>query len=168
MVELFQSSLKNHNIEFQYDKSLVQKSHGYEIYKDVVILTPGTWADTITNAGVLYKEDTLKKFCSNWEKHSYVNLGHSHYPLDYVGTVQSQYYNNGVRADLYINQNTTNGRDIIEKINSEEINLLSVEMKTDDYWDIENMSRSAEKILFLGVSVIGPWPGPACIDAKIK
>jgi len=167
-MELFQPSLKIHNIDFSYDKSRVQKSHGYEVYKDVVIFTSGTWADTITNCDVLYKEDVLRRHYSNWDKYSYVNLGHSHYPLDFVGTVQNKYYDKGVKADLYINQNTSNGKDIIEKINSDEINQLSVEMKTDDYWDIENMMRSAEKILFLGVSIIGPFPGPACSDARIK
>ena len=168
-MELFEPNLKIHNIDFVYDKSLIQKSYGRQIYKDVTILTPGEWADSITNAKVLYKEDTLRCNHLNWENRSgYVNLGHSHYPLDYVGTVQNQYYDKGVKADLYINENTSNGRDIIEKINADEINNLSVELKTQDYWDTEHMMRSPEKILFLGVSILGPFPTPACADARIK
>jgi phage head maturation protease len=167
-MELFEQSLKIHDIDFVYDKSLIQKSHGYEVYKDVTILTPGEWADSITNAKVLYREDVLRKSYTNWDKYSYVNLGHSHYPLDFVGTVQNKYYENGVKADLFINQNTSNGRDIIEKINADEVNKLSVELRTQDYWDVEHMMRSPEKMLFLGVSILGPFPSPACTDARIK
>jgi hypothetical protein len=165
----YDKSLKFHNVTLDYSSSIIEKSNegGYRIYKDVTVLTPGKWSDMITNSPVLYKSDILRKHFTSWSDR-YVNLGHSHYPLDYVGTFRDEYFDNGVKGDLYINPNTSNGRDIINKIDSKEINLLSVEMQSEDYWDSEQMMRCADNIEFLGVSIIGPFPGPACKDSRIQ
>lgn len=167
-MELFEPSLKLHNLDFNYNTSIIQKSNGQKVYKDVVILTPGVWADSISNSQIMYKEDVIRRDYSNWDNLKYVNLGHSHFPLDLVGTVQDPYYDNGVRADLRLNSNTSNGRDIIELIDQGLINKLSVELRTQDYWDSQNMVRCVGKALFMGVSILGPNQTPACAEARIK
>lgn len=153
--------------ELEYDDNIFLKAGNVKIYKNVKFITPGEWSDMITNAPVLWAEDKLKKFSTNWYS-NYVNLGHSHEPLAFIGTVQNQkWFNGAVIGDLHINPKLTNGKDTIEGIDSHLLNHVSIEVGTEDYWDSAKQKRCADNIIFLGVSIIGPWPGGACPDAKI-
>jgi len=121
----------------------------------------------ITQAPVLYEADIIKKYSTNWAS-NYVDLGHSWAPLDFIGTVQNQYFrDNALYGDLYINPNTKNGADAITLIDCGILKSLSIEMATDDSWNSDHMMRCANELEFMGVAIVGPRPGPACKDARI-
>ena len=152
----------------EYDSQISHKSQGMRIFKGAIMLTPGTWADMVTNANVLYKSDVIDKYSNNWVS-NYIDLQHSHHPRDLVGTVHNQYSKNGIlKGDLWINTNLTAGRDIVQLIDSNIVNQLSIEMFTNDKWDSNTHVRSVELIKFLGVAIIGGPDIPACKDTRIN
>lgn len=154
--------------KFKYDSQVSNKSHGMRIFKGAIVLTPGTWADMVTNANVLYKSDVIDRYSGNWVS-NYIDLQHSHHPRDLVGTVHNQYSKNGIlKADLWIDTNLTAGKDIVRLIDSSIVNQLSVEMMTNDKWDSNTHVRSVETIKFLGVAILGGPSIAACVDTRIK
>jgi len=160
------------NLPFSYKVKTYGPERLYKsnvrIYEGATLLTPGSWADSVTNAPVLYRSDILKKYASNWED-NILTLGHDPMgsdPLKVVGTVQNQRWSNGaVIGDLYINTSTQNGRDAVALIEAGLINNVSVEM-TKDYWDSVNNTRYADNIRFQGVAIVGSHP--ACKNTRIK
>ena len=162
------------NTPLIYNDTIVSKSHNTKIYKDAVLLTPGTWSDMISNSEILYKDEILSKYARNWET-NYLDLQHSHHPLDMVGTVRNQRWGysdkikkNAVLGDLYIDKTLHAGSDIVKLIDSGIVNQLSVEMTTEDYWDVKEKSRAVSEINFLGLAIIGGPDIPACKDTRIR
>jgi hypothetical protein len=152
-----------------YGPEHLLKSNDIRIYEGSVLLSPGTWADSVTNAPVLYRSDILSKYASNWED-NLITLGHDPMgsdPLRIVGTVQNQRWENGsVVGDLYINTKTQAGRDAVSLIEAGLVNNVSVEMMTKDYWDSNKNVRYADNIRFKGVAIVGNHP--ACKNTRIK
>jgi len=152
-------------VKFEFDNKYVDKSTDARIYRDVTLLLPGSWSDSITQSPVLYREDVLKKYASNWEE-NYLNLDHSYKVLDRIGYIMNPHFSNGkVKADLYIYPITRNARDVISLIDKNLINWLSVEIKTEDDWDSRNNIRYVRQMSFLGAAIV---TSPACAGAKIK
>jgi hypothetical protein len=137
------------------------------IYEKATILTPGIWADSVTQKDCLYTAKALKKHSKNWES-NHLDLGHDvANPLSIVGSVQNQCWEDGaIKGDLFINPITQNARDAIALIDAGLVNNLSIEMVTDDYWDNKQLIRSADDIVFLGVAIVGPFP--ACTNTRIR
>lgn len=158
----FEYKVKSYGPEHLYKSNL-------RIYKGAVLLTPGTWSDSITNAPVLYRSDKLRKFSKNWEANT-LTLGHDPMgadPLKVIGTVENQRWENGaVVGDLYINTILRSGQDAVALIEAGLINNLSVEMRTKDYWDSKDNIRCADDIRFQGVAIVGSHP--ACKGTRIK
>ena len=152
----------------EYDTNILQKGGKYKVYKSAVILTPGIWHDMMTRADVKWSEIKIKAFATNWIT-DYINLGHEHHPTDFVGKVANPRYIDGaLRGDLCINKNLSRGKDVIEGIDEGILNQVSVEVISEDYWDSNEMIRCADNLKFMGVSIIGPYPPPACKDVKIR
>ena len=157
------------DLPLEFNNKIISKSHDIRIYKDAVLLTPGVWADSITNTDVLYRSDILSKYSTNWSS-NYIDLQHSHHPLDMCGTVRFQRFNNGkLLGDLHIDMKLDAGKKIVPVIDSGLANQLSIEMMTQDFWDSHDMVRYAGEITFIGLAILGgPSHGAACSDARIK
>ena len=150
------------------DIKYVYKGKDREIFRNAVLITPGEWADSVTNAPVVWEESKLMAYSNNWYS-NYINLGHQHNPLSFVGFIENQkWFNGAIRGDLCIYTNISKGKDAVTGIKNGLLNNLSIEVATHDYWNTELMKRCADEITFLGVSLLGPFPPPACADAKIN
>ena len=157
-----------------YDDTIVSKSHNTKVYKNAVLLTSGTWSDMISNSRILYKEEILSKYAKSWDS-SYIDLQHSHHPLDMAGTVRNQRWGysdkikkKAVIGDLYIDKTLHAGNEISKLIDSGIVNQVSVEMITEDYWDTASTTRAVSEIKFLGLAILGGPSIPACRDTIIQ
>jgi hypothetical protein len=141
------------NVGFDYNKKLVGKSTDVRIYRDVIILTEGTFTDSITMEPVFYPSDMLRNTVNRWNS-NYLNIDHSNKVLDRIGTVENARWNDGkVMADLYIHPITQNSIDAINLIDQGLINWLSVEILTNDSWD-RNDDRYVNDMEYLGLAVV--------------
>ena len=168
-MQKFELSKHYANIPLKFSDKIISKSHDIRIYKDAILLTPGVWADSISNNDVLYRSDILSKYSTNWSS-NYIDLQHSHHPLDLCGTVRFQRFNNGrLLGDLYIDKRLNAGSEIVKLIDAGLVNQLSIEMMTQDYWDSKDMIRYAGEITFIGLAILGgPSHSSACSDARIR
>lgn len=156
-------TIHNPLVEFKYDDRLIGKSSDAKIYRNTTLLTPGTFSDSLTMAGVRYDKDLLKNTVDNWHS-NYLNIDHSHEVLKRIGRVtNTKWMDNKVKADLYIYPVTKNARDTIKLIDQGLINWLSVEIMTEDGWD-KSDERFVKDLEYLGVAVVTE---PACKEAKI-
>lgn len=152
-------------VKFSYDTIIVNKATKARIYKNATLLTPGVFSDSITMAPVIYREDILKKFADKWES-NYLNIDHSYKVLDRIGYIVNPHFaNHKIVADLYIYPITRNARDVIALIDNNLINWMSVEIKTEDDWDMKENKRYVKEMEFIGAAVV---TSPACSDAIIK
>ena len=150
-------------VKFEYDKRLVGKATDVRIYRDVTILTEGTFSDSLSMEAVQYPKDVLKRTVSNWQS-NYLNIDHSHRVLDRIGKVENARWGDGkVKADLYIHPITENATDTIKLIDSGLINWLSVEIMTEDAYD-RNNERYVKDLDYIGLAVV---TAPACKGALI-
>lgn len=151
-------------VPFQYSKKKLSKATDVRIYRDCVLLSEGTWSDSITNAPVFYHRDELRKGSIQWES-KYLNLDHDYSVLKRLGFVENPYYENGkVLGDLYIFPVTQAAKDTIALIDAGLVNWLSVEMKTYDRWDYSENKIFAEDIRFIGAAIVLYG---ACPDSRI-
>ena len=158
-------TIHNPLIKFEYDKKQIGKSTGVRIYRNATLLAPGTWADSITNSPVVYPREILRKYAANWEER-YLNIDHSTRVLDRIGTVENPHFEDGrVKADLYIYPVTQNAKDVINLIDKGLVNWLSVEIKTEDIWDVSKNLRRVNWMSFIGCAVV---LYPACEEAIIN
>lgn len=159
------NSLHTPVIPFEYNEKIINKATDARIYRDVTLLAPGSWADSITLSPVIYPEEVLKRCATNWEE-NYLNLDHSYHVLDRVGYIQNPHFaDHKVKADLYIFPITKNARDVIALIDKGLINWLSVEIKTEDGWDAKDNARYVKDMTFIGAAIVTT---PACKDALIR
>ena len=157
-------NLRTLHVKFEYDTELIGKSTDVRIYRNVTILNPGIFSDSITRTGVKYSKALLKKTCKNWES-NYLNIDHSDRTLDRIGTVENPHFEGGaVKADIYIHPVTQNAKDTIALIEAGLVNWLSVEILTEDDWD-ENSQRYVKDMLYIGLAVVTL---PADPKTKIK
>jgi hypothetical protein len=166
--------MKRITVPIEFDKKsfgpesiLKSKSGHTRIYKGSIILTPGVWADSVSNSNILYKSDILKKYSTNWTS-NHINLGHDNAnPLSLVGTVQNQRWEDGaIKGDLYINTQLFAGGEVVKAIDAGLVNKLSIELESKDYWDSTKNVRYADDMKFMGVAIIGDHP--ACKHTKIR
>lgn len=159
-----EQNLRTVHIKFDYDTRLIGKTSDVRIYRNVTILTPGTYADSITNAGVKYSEGLLKRTAKEWES-KYLNIDHSDRTLDRIGTVENPRFQDGkVKADLYIHPVTQNAKDVIGLIEDGLVNWLSVEILTEDDWN-EESQRYVKDLIYIGLAVVTT---PADPNTRIK
>jgi len=159
--------LSYHKLKFPliYNKKIVQKYGDARVYRDAVLLTPGTWTDAVSMSPIEYTSEELQKSAKVWES-NYLNIDHSWKTLDRIGYVRDTYFsNNSVKGDLYIYPITQNSKDAIALIDAGLINALSVELYSRDVWSNKSESRLATDITFCGLAVV---TDPACKDARIK
>lgn len=158
-------TLHTPTIPFEYNAKVINKATDARIYRDVTLLSPGSWSDSITQSPVIYREDVLRKYAENWEE-NYLNLDHSYQVLDRVGYVRNPHFaDHKIKADIYIFPITKNARDVIALIDNNLINWLSVEVKTEDGWDAKENIRYVKEMTFIGAAIVTT---PACRDAIIK
>lgn len=161
------SFFKNmHSLPFEISKNFISKSGDSRTYKDVVLLTPGDWTDSQTMAPVRYTPELLKGYHDNWSR-NFLNLDHQWTVLNRVGWVENPRCrkDGAVIADIKISKVTQNGRDIVELIEDNLINELSVELLSDDKWDSKERIRLASDIEFIGCAIVTEG---ACKETKIK
>ena len=155
-----------HNPSFP---NIINKSK-QRIYKNAVLLTPGTWADSTSNMYNYYPKEVLKKYAGNVIT-NYIDINHDYRNVLYrIGEIKNQHWDeqkNAVVGDLYINLDTSIAKDIVALIDNNTINGLSVEIGTQDVWDFKLDMPRVEYIEFYGVSIV-PTEFTACKDAKIK
>lgn len=157
-------NLHKHLVPFKYNNKLIQKAGDARIYKEATILTPGSWADMVTRAYIMYTKEELQKSVNKWED-NILDIDHSHFPLDIIGKVHNPIFkDNSVKADLYIYPITNNAKDIIALIDAGLVNNLSVEIMTKDKWDPVSNLRMATDIKYYGVAIT---IDPACKGTKI-
>jgi len=153
------------NIEFKYASREISKSTNARIYRGAVILTPGKYADSSTNDWVIWPEDILSKYASNWSTR-YLNIDHSTSVVHRIGYVENpRWEDNAVKADLYIFPYTFVARDTISLIDNGLINHLSAEVITTDEWDYKEKAIRVTEAEFFGCAVV---TNPACQESKIR
>ena len=153
------------DIDFKFDSKTISKSTNARIYKGVIILTPGKYADSLTKDYVLYTPEILRKYATNWSS-NYVNIDHSQSVIHRVGYILNPRWEEGaVRGDLYIFPYTTVARDTIALIDNNMINHLSSEIITTDHYDYLEKCIVVDDIEFFGCAIV---TNPACEDARIK
>ena len=153
------------DVPFQYDSIIKSKATSATIYRGAILLTPGKFADKITNDFVLYKAEILRKYAKNWIS-NYLNLDHSRFPLHRIGYVENpRFQDNALKGDLYIFPLTTTAKDTIALIDNGLVNKLSIEMRTDDYYDYREGCIIADDIEFIGCAVV---TNPADPHTRIK
>jgi len=152
-----------HNVSFEYNDKIVSKNTDVRMYRDVVMIAPGTFTDSITMAPVNYSADVLSR-TSHKVRSNYLNIDHSHRTLDRVGRFVNPYWDGEkVRADLWIYPVTQNARDTISLIDEGLVNWLSVELMTEDEWDIHD-ERNVVDLEYIGLAVV---TSPACKESLI-
>ena len=157
----------NHKVlvPFDYNNKIIEKSGDARIYREAVLLTPGTWTDATSRTPITYSDNQLKLSATKWES-NFLNIDHSPFTLDRIGYVKNPYYKKGkVLSDLHIYPITQNSRDVISLIDAGFVNSLSVELSSVDKWDFDTNERLAQNIIFHGCAVVLL---PACNDTKIK
>jgi hypothetical protein len=158
-----EKKLRIHIIKFEFNKNVIGKDSKTKIYRDVTILSPGTFSDSLTRSPVRYDEEVLSRTYTKWNS-NFLNLDHSDDVLDRIGLVMNPHFSDGkVKADLYIYPITRNAKDTIALIDSGLINWLSVEIMTSDRWDASD-ERYVDDMEYLGLAVVTM---PACKDALI-
>ena len=154
------------SIPLTYDSYVIQKSTDHKIYKNAILFTPGSWTDSVSAMECYYSPEVISRCAEIWPTR-YINLQHSHNPIDFVGSVYNQHWDGvSLKGDLHLFR-TGIGEHIITLIDAGIINKLSVEANTEDSYDRKLMIRSTDDMEFLGVSIIGHIPAPACKDARI-
>jgi len=141
-------------------------SEGTRIYKNVTILTSGTFRDFGTDTKVYYPPNILQKYASNWSSYN-VNLNHSTHPLDYVGKVVNPHWDIWrITGDIEIYPITQNARDVIALIDAGLVKGLSPELKSHDVWDPERGCKRLDRdVEFIGLAIV---TRPADRRAKIE
>jgi len=152
-------------VPFKYNKKEISKSTDIRIYRDVTLLTPGEYSDSLSSYPIRYTSSELKNAASKWEE-NYLNLDHSWNTLDRIGYVENPRFQDGaIKADLYIVPVTRNAKDTIGLIDAGLVNWLSVELKSEDVWNSSDNKKDATNIVFIGAAIV---LYPACSDARIK
>ena len=137
------------------------------IVKNVTLIAPGTWKDSITKAPVLYRKETLKKFANNWKSYR-LSLNHKSKVEDTVGYISNIKWNEekeAITGDLNTFPATTKARDIIneillsKKLDSYPRIGISVNLLTDDIWNHEWNMREVKYLEFWGADL---GNNPAC------
>ena len=140
------------------------------IFRNAILLTPGQWADSVSNMYNDYPKEILKKYARNI-KDNIIDFDHEYRKvLSRIGRVENQHWDeskNAIVGDLYITTQTQVARDVISLIDEGLINGVSVELGTRDVWDYSKDMPRVEYIEFYGVSIV-PKEFAACRDARIK
>lgn len=149
----------------KYNEKIVNKSTDARIFKDAVLLTNGSWVDSITGEKVKYSKSAIKKSAGNWIE-NILNIDHDTEVLKRLGYVNNPYYKDGkLLGDLHIYPITQNSRDVINLIDEGLVNWLSVEVITEDEYNHKLGMIEVKSMEFLGCAVI---TNPACDETKIK
>lgn len=158
-----------HEVPVSFEKSTVLKhavlDASYRTYKDVEILHAGDYVVGPMGMVVHYeaKELDLGVWDSNW-----LNIDHSKNVLDRVGFVDRQWFNHdksAVMGDLHILTTIQHGKDVVELIDRDLIDKLSIELRANVDYNEENDYYDASEIHFLGVGIV---TFPADKDTRIK
>ena len=138
---------------------------GDRVFRNSVLLVPGIFQDSASKLKIFYKSDILEKNAKNW-KSNFLNVDHNSSVLSRIGFIESpKWENNALMADLRILPITTVARDVLNLIDREIINSLSIEALTDEYFDQNLSCLCIKNIEFLGAAVV---TNPAVSDSKIK
>lgn len=151
---------EEHN-PIMYNVKFVKEKDEF-VYKDVIILAPGVWADSKTRAPVKYPRNILMKYANNWRNY-HVTVNHSRNLDDYIGFVDNIRWSDekdAVIGDIHILAITEKAKDIIKMIESKKFKIgVSPNLYTKDIWNYEEKCREVRYILFDGVALV---PEPAC------
>ena len=140
--------------KLEWNNKIIEKSGDARIYKDALLLTPGSWTDAITKSPVEYSIEELDRAANIWTT-NFLDIDHSWGTLDRIGYVKNPYSLKGkIYADLHIYPVTQRAKDTIALIDSGLINQLSVELASEDKWDGVNQKRLATNIEFLGCAIV--------------
>ena len=130
----------------------------------VTLLSPGIWTDSLSQTPIEYSTKVLQKYATNWEE-SFLNLDHSHTALARVCKVINPHFEDGsVKGDIQIYPITQNAKDIIQQIDNNLINWLSVEIRTTDVWNKTENMWSVLDMTYFGTAIVTV---PASKGAKI-
>lgn len=149
------------------------------IYRDAIILSPGTWDQQDQKSQIYYPLEVCKRDATNWKRnfiyviHTERSDGTPTNAFNIIGRVENQHFDyvkNAIVGDLRIMPITQAGRDAISLIDRGIIKFLSPEVRT---WDSHNYStkrREVSKLEFNGVALV--VDNPACktsgIDSRKK
>ena len=160
------SELTKHYItrKLEFNNKIIQKGGDGRIYRECILLTPGSWTDSLSMIPTEYTDEHLSISATNWEE-NFLNVNHSHAVQDRIGYVMNTYwYNNAVMGDIHIYPITQMARDSIALIDAGMINELSVELLSNDQYDEELGKVFATDITYFGAAVVSAG---ACRQTKI-
>jgi len=148
-----------------YDKSRRVKAANLKIYYDVVLLSPGDYADSISKRYIRYSDKIIRRYADNWSV-DFLCLDHKKDALSRVGKVKNPRIKSGkLVADLYIYTTTQNGHDIVQNIENGLVNWVSVEAYSEDEYNHKDGIMCVKYIEFVGAAIVTL---PAYKDAYIK
>ena len=152
------------NVEFKGKKE--QASSTIVEYKDVEMLHPGTYTDSLSGQMITYDRKELERHAFDW-KDNKININHSHHPLDLVGEVVRPFYSNAKNAlsgTVRIYKVTQAARDIANLIDLGFVNKLSIELECKSE-EVKDKGLMATDVIYEGVAVV---LNPADTATKIK
>jgi len=147
-------------------EKMQETSDGGLLVRDVKLLAPGTWTDSMQKTPCRYTEKRLAEFATNWTDPSMWSRHPGGMPRDItekVGEIRGPRYNGGaVQADIFYHGKTTRSKDTIAMVKAGLANYVSVEMRTHDTWIPEDKLFEADQIVFDGVATVNKGACTVC------
>jgi len=134
------------------------------LVRDVRLLAPGYWTDSLSQQGTEYTLEAIKnaewKDTALWSRHS---GGAPRSIADKIGDVRNHRIDEkGVIGDLYFHRRTQLSRDIAEMTKAGLYNYVSSEMMTVESWNQKTGRYQTEKIIFTGVATVNKGACAIC------
>jgi len=129
---------------------------GYLI-KNVTLLAEGNWN------GIEYRASVLDSSQYSWRDNSIWNRhyeGKQRTEKNRIGLIRNQHYEDrSIKGDVFLSDNTDEGKEMIHFVRNNQINGISVEHISRDIGDV------AVDISFMGAAIV---PTPACTICQLS
>lgn len=139
--------------------------------KGVILLAAGTWTDSNWGTPLVYSNEILKEYATNWFDNPLWSRHGGGTPrsiTDKIGEIENQRYDDGkddngrVLGDIVLHGKTQTSKDTIELITSGLVNAISVEHSGRERWDPDERAYLSEEIIFYGAAIVNKGACSVC------
>jgi hypothetical protein len=143
-------------------KTISKGTPNYRKYRNVPILHPGTFTDSLSKTPITYTGEVIRKSINNWEG-MYVDLDHDiGRCLSRIGWVENPREKHGVAyVDIKLLGTPMVLDEVVTRIDAGLINAVSCELYTKDRY--ENGETTVEEILFDGLGIVVQGADPKAL-----
>ena len=150
------------------DPNFVDREDGSLIVRNVTLLAPGTWTDSLARTPCRYRREVLGKCATNWEASGLWTRhagGASRAVTDKVGLVRSPRQDSGTGAivgDLWYHRKSQASRDTAELVLAGIIDSVSVEMGVREVYNKTDQVYDAQELTFTGLAHVDQGACSVC------